>query len=143
MDFIRVQEYASIEELYEDLEQLFVDMLLLFFLPQLPIVIFKDLNKSPIEVHEERARSVVKLLCKLKLLEDKVQWLFPEGVTRLMDPDDEEDNNNVIAKSTENQNLITPEVDQDGGARILDQLSSAATPEIVELQDVISRDDFF
>ncbi|KAK9141226.1 hypothetical protein Scep_010907 [Stephania cephalantha] len=89
-DFIRVQEYASIEELYEDLEQLFVDMLL-FFLPQLPIVIFKDASESPIEVHEERARHILKLLCKLKLLEDKVQWSFPENchIQTLMDPEDQ------------------------------------------------------
>ncbi|KAK9140720.1 hypothetical protein Scep_010401 [Stephania cephalantha] len=114
-NLLRGQEYASTEELYQDLEQLFVDMVL-FFLPQLPIVTLKDVNESPIEVLEERARSALKVLCKLKLLEDKVQWLFPEGITRLMDPDDEEDNNNDQARSTENRNLITPAVDQDGGA---------------------------
>ncbi|KAK9138863.1 hypothetical protein Sjap_009457 [Stephania japonica] len=90
MGFIRGQAHASIEELYEDLEQLFVDMLL-FFLPQLPIVALKDMNESPIEIREQRARSALKLLCKLKLLEDKVQWSFPKGITRLIDPDDEEE----------------------------------------------------
>ncbi|KAK9138854.1 hypothetical protein Sjap_009448 [Stephania japonica] len=97
MGFIRGQAHASIEELYEDLEQLFVDMLL-FFLPQLPIVALKEMNESPIEIREERARSALKLLCKLKLLEDKVQWSFPKGITRLIDPDDDEEecnNDNV------------------------------------------------
>ncbi|KAK9138862.1 hypothetical protein Sjap_009456 [Stephania japonica] len=88
-DFILDQEYASIKELYEHLEQLFVYMLL-FFLPQLPIVIFKDVFESPIEFHEERARLVLKLLCKLKLLEDKVQWLYSENccIRTLMDHED-------------------------------------------------------
>ncbi|KAK9138888.1 hypothetical protein Sjap_009482 [Stephania japonica] len=90
MGFIRGQAHASIEELYEDLEQLFVDMLL-FFLSQFPIVALKDMNESPIEIREERARSALKLLCKLKLLEDKVQWSFPKGITRLIDPDDDEE----------------------------------------------------
>ncbi|KAK9138891.1 hypothetical protein Sjap_009485 [Stephania japonica] len=53
--FIHGQDYASIEELYEYLEQLLVDILF-FFLPQLPIVILKEAPESPIEVHEERAR---------------------------------------------------------------------------------------
>ncbi|KAK9141149.1 hypothetical protein Scep_010830 [Stephania cephalantha] len=106
--------------------------MVLFFLPQLPIIVtLKDVNESPIEVLEERARSALKVLCKLKLLEDKVQWLFPEGITRLMNPDDKEDNNNDQARSTENRNLITPAVDQDGDACI--QVPGAATPEIVEL----------
>ncbi|KAK9145210.1 hypothetical protein Sjap_005113 [Stephania japonica] len=87
-DFIRRREgnYGSILELYGYLELLFVDMLL-FFLPQLPIAILKEVNESPIEVHEERARSVLKLLYKLELLEDRIEWSFPEGcqVTRLMD----------------------------------------------------------
>ncbi|KAK9138866.1 hypothetical protein Sjap_009460 [Stephania japonica] len=65
--------------------------MLLFFLPQLPIVALKDMNESPIEIREERARSALKLLCKLKLLQDKVQWSFPEGITRLIDPDDDEE----------------------------------------------------
>ncbi|KAK9138890.1 hypothetical protein Sjap_009484 [Stephania japonica] len=120
-DFVHSRKYASIEELHKDLEQLFVDMLL-FFLPQLPIVIFKDMNESPIEVFEERARYVLKLLCKLKLLEDKVQWVFPEGchVTRLMDPEDEEGNDQ--ARNTEDQNLIP--LDQDGIGASTSRVSS-------------------
>ncbi|KAK9085295.1 hypothetical protein Sjap_025706 [Stephania japonica] len=96
-DFVIDQEYASIEELYEDLEELFVDMLL-FFLPQLPTVIHKEVCESPYEVHEERARSVLKILCKLKLLEDKVQWLFPEGsrVTREDDDDQSARNFTIV-----------------------------------------------
>ncbi|KAK9138865.1 hypothetical protein Sjap_009459 [Stephania japonica] len=116
MGFIRGQAHASIEELYEDLEQLFVDMLL-FFLPQLPIVALKDMNESPIEIREERARSALKLLCKLKLLEDKVQWSFPEGITRLIDPDDDEEECNN---------------EQHGDACII-EVPCVVTPEIVEM----------
>ncbi|KAK9141076.1 hypothetical protein Scep_010757 [Stephania cephalantha] len=103
-------EYRSMEELYFHSEQLFVDMLL-FFLSQLPIAILKEVNESPIEAHEERSRFVLKLLCKLELLEDKVRWSFPEGyrVTRLMDPEAVEG----INDDTENPILIpTPVEDQ-------------------------------
>ncbi|KAK9130717.1 hypothetical protein Sjap_011204 [Stephania japonica] len=142
MDFICVQEYASIEELCEDLEQLFVDMLL-FFLPQLPIFIFKEVNESSIEVHEERARSSVRLLCKLKLLEDKVQWLFPEGcrVTKLMDPEELEGRvNDDQARNSENWALSTPVVlDQDGSASTI-QVPNVSNPD-VEYASIEKRDE--
>ncbi|KAK9159767.1 hypothetical protein Syun_006108 [Stephania yunnanensis] len=69
-----------------------------------------EVNESPIEVHEERSRFVLKLICKLELLEDKVQWSFSEGyrVTRLIDPEAVED-----IDDTENPILIpTPVEDQ-------------------------------
>ncbi|KAK9159483.1 hypothetical protein Syun_005824 [Stephania yunnanensis] len=122
---IREREYASIEELYHHLEQLFIDMLL-FFLSQLPIAILKEVNESPIEVHEEKARFALKLLSKLKLLEDKVQWSFPQGyhVTRLMDPEEENDNQTRQAEIPN----FTP-VDQDPGASTI-QTSNIHTPDV-------------
>ncbi|KAK9138553.1 hypothetical protein Sjap_009157 [Stephania japonica] len=115
---MREMECTSIEELYDHLEQLFVDILHLF-LSQFPIAILKDVNESPIEVHEEKATFVLKLLCKLKLLEDKVQWLFPEGYhfTRSMDLEDSDQ-----ARNTENQNHTPGFDDQDGGATTIQEV---------------------
>ncbi|KAK9110435.1 hypothetical protein Sjap_018495 [Stephania japonica] len=53
------------------LEQLFIVMLH-FILRQLPSVVAKDVNESPIEEHEERALVVFKLVCKFKFLGDIV-----------------------------------------------------------------------
>ncbi|KAK9138570.1 hypothetical protein Sjap_009164 [Stephania japonica] len=117
---MREMEYTSIEELYAHLEQLFV-VILHFFLSQFPIAVLKDVNESPIEVHEEKARFVLKLLCKLKLLEDEVQWLYPEGYrfTRLMDLQGEDSDE---ARNTENQNLTPGFDDQDGGATAIQEV---------------------
>ncbi|KAK9138542.1 hypothetical protein Sjap_009136 [Stephania japonica] len=117
---MREREWASIEELYHHLEQLFVEMLH-FFLSQVPIAMLKDMNESPVEAHEEKARFVLKLLCKLKLLEDKVQWSFPEGYrfTRLMDPEGEGINDE--ARNTENQNAAPVDDDQDGQATTIQE----------------------
>ncbi|KAK9130716.1 hypothetical protein Sjap_011203 [Stephania japonica] len=79
---------------------------------------------SPIEVHEQRVRSAVKLLCKLKLLEDKVQWLFPESchVMKLMDPEELEGCvGDDQTRNSENQSL---------GALLLDQDASASTIQV-------------
>ncbi|KAK9085296.1 hypothetical protein Sjap_025707 [Stephania japonica] len=46
----------------------------------LPICVFKDVRDGSIEDCEERARYLTKRLCKLDpLLEDGVQWKFPNG----------------------------------------------------------------
>ncbi|KAK9138867.1 hypothetical protein Sjap_009461 [Stephania japonica] len=117
------REYASIEQLYHHMEQLFIDMLL-FFLSQLPTAILKDVNESPIEVHEERARFALKLLSKLILLQDRVQWAFSQGynVTQLMDPQEEENNNPTI------QNFTPADQDHDGASTT--QTSNNHTPDV-------------
>ncbi|KAK9159766.1 hypothetical protein Syun_006107 [Stephania yunnanensis] len=114
-------ECTSMEEVYRHLEQLFIDMLH-FVLSQLPIAILKDVNESPVEAHEERARFVLKLLYKLKSLEDKIQWSFPEGyrVTRLMDTEGEGINDE--AGNTENQNATPVDDDHDGGATTIQEV---------------------
>ncbi|KAK9138350.1 hypothetical protein Sjap_008944 [Stephania japonica] len=87
-DFVLDREYASVEELCLYVDQVFADMLH-WFLTQLPRSVLKEVNESPVEEYEERARLVLKLLHKLDpSLEDKVQWSFPSGanITRLFDP---------------------------------------------------------
>ncbi|KAK9159975.1 hypothetical protein Syun_006316 [Stephania yunnanensis] len=87
-DFIQDCEYASVEELCEYINQLFVDMSH-WFLAQFPASIFREVHESPVEDYEERARFILKLLYKLEpSLEDKVQWSFPVGanITRFLDP---------------------------------------------------------
>ncbi|KAK9138881.1 hypothetical protein Sjap_009475 [Stephania japonica] len=86
-NFIQERSYTSTEELCDYIEQVFVEMLH-WYLQQLPDSILKHVNESLIEENEERARTVLKLLYKLDpLLEDKVQWIFPEGtnITSIFD----------------------------------------------------------
>ncbi|OVA05140.1 hypothetical protein BVC80_8895g6 [Macleaya cordata] len=71
-----IREYASIQELCDQMKQLFVDMLHLF-LSKLPEAIFKDVVESPIEECEERVSLALKFLCKLELLEANIDWSFP------------------------------------------------------------------
>ncbi|OVA05144.1 hypothetical protein BVC80_8895g11 [Macleaya cordata] len=73
---VKCGDYASIEELFEQIKQLFVDMLH-FFLSRLPEAIFKDVVESPIEECEERVSLALKFLCKLELLEANIGWSFP------------------------------------------------------------------
>ncbi|KAK9138875.1 hypothetical protein Sjap_009469 [Stephania japonica] len=77
--FVRDREYATIEELYDCVEQLFSEMLQ-HFLAQLPNCVFKEVNDASVEDCEEHARFITKHICKLhSSLEDKVQWKFPAG----------------------------------------------------------------
>ncbi|KAK9159770.1 hypothetical protein Syun_006111 [Stephania yunnanensis] len=117
---MRQAECTSMEEVYHHLEQLFIDMLH-FFLSQLPIAILKEVNESPVEAHEERARFVLKLLYKLKSLEDKIQWSFPEGyrLIRLMDTEGEGINDE--AGNTENQNATPVDDYHEGGATTIQE----------------------
>ncbi|KAK9138882.1 hypothetical protein Sjap_009476 [Stephania japonica] len=80
-DFVEEQSnYASVEDLCNRMERLFAEMLL-WFLKQLPSSILEEIQDSPIEEYEERAKIVLKLLYKLDpSLEDKVQWAFPPDV---------------------------------------------------------------
>ncbi|KAK9141292.1 hypothetical protein Scep_010973 [Stephania cephalantha] len=78
-NFVRDREYATIQELYDYVEQLFSEMLQ-HFLAQLPNCVFKQVNDGSVEDCEERARFIAKHLCQLhSSLEDKVQWKFPVG----------------------------------------------------------------
>ncbi|KAK9146477.1 hypothetical protein Sjap_006380 [Stephania japonica] len=79
MNFVKEQEYATMTELVDCVEQLFSEMLH-HFLAQLPICVYKDVHKGSNNDYEERARRITKLLCELdSSLEDKVQWKFHDG----------------------------------------------------------------
>ncbi|KAK9138672.1 hypothetical protein Sjap_009266 [Stephania japonica] len=80
IDFIEHKSYASIEELINNVQQLYVDMLNKF-LTQLPGVIFKDIVESPPEDLEERVKLALKIVHKIEKLEAFLQWSFPVGTT--------------------------------------------------------------
>ncbi|OVA05143.1 hypothetical protein BVC80_8895g10 [Macleaya cordata] len=69
-------DYSSMEELYGQIKQLYVDMLHLF-LSKLPKAIFKDVAESPIEESEKSVSLAMKFLCKVELLEEKIEWSYP------------------------------------------------------------------
>ncbi|KAL5720753.1 hypothetical protein ACHQM5_013392 [Ranunculus cassubicifolius] len=77
-EFLNRRNYSSIEELYEYMKQILVDMLHLF-LAELPVVIYDEVKESPPEDYEERLRVCLKLLWKIKPLEGIIQWSFPVG----------------------------------------------------------------
>ncbi|KAK9137822.1 hypothetical protein Sjap_008416 [Stephania japonica] len=85
-DFIiRHRVYSSIEELYELMEQLFVDMLNEFLI-QLPNAIYKDIIESNPEDFEEKVKFGLEALLRVQKLEGLVQWSFPveTTITRLI-----------------------------------------------------------
>ncbi|KAK9138660.1 hypothetical protein Sjap_009254 [Stephania japonica] len=80
-DFIvEHRDYSSIEDLYEFLEQMFVDMLNELLI-QLPNAIYKSIVESSPEDFEERMKFVLEALLKIEQLEELVQWSFPSGTT--------------------------------------------------------------
>ncbi|KAK9081299.1 hypothetical protein Syun_030662 [Stephania yunnanensis] len=80
-DFIvKHRVYGSIEELYEFMEQLFVDMLNEFLI-QLPNAIYKDVIESNPEEFEGRVKFALECLLKVEQLEGLVQWSFPIETT--------------------------------------------------------------
>ncbi|KAF5179331.1 transmembrane protein [Thalictrum thalictroides] len=81
-NFVTRQNYSCIEDLYNYIEQIFVDMVHIYF-AQLPHAIFKDVNDSPVEEFEGRTRNAIRFLCQLESLEDQIQWSFPVGTNIL------------------------------------------------------------
>ncbi|KAK9137734.1 hypothetical protein Sjap_008328 [Stephania japonica] len=72
------QVHGSVEDLYECLERLFVDISIEYLI-QLPNTIFKEIVECHLEEFEKRIKSVLKILGKIKQLEGVVPWSFPEG----------------------------------------------------------------
>ncbi|KAK9138684.1 hypothetical protein Sjap_009278 [Stephania japonica] len=72
------QVHGSIEDLYECLERLFVDISIEYLI-QLPHAIFKEIVECHPEECEKRIKSVLKIFSKIKQLEGVVPWSFPEG----------------------------------------------------------------
>ncbi|KAK9081298.1 hypothetical protein Syun_030661 [Stephania yunnanensis] len=79
-DFIQLQAYESVDELYGFIEQLFVDMLD-EFLVQLPNAILREIIESNAEDCQMTVKFALKVLCKVEPLESLVQWSFPVGTT--------------------------------------------------------------
>ncbi|KAK9159649.1 hypothetical protein Syun_005990 [Stephania yunnanensis] len=80
-DFIlEHRNYSSIEDLYEFLEQMFVDMLNELLI-QLPNAIYKSILESSSEDFEERMKFALEAILKIEQLEELVQWSFPSGTT--------------------------------------------------------------
>ncbi|KAK9137810.1 hypothetical protein Sjap_008404 [Stephania japonica] len=94
-NFIKHQNYRSVEELYGYIEQLFVNMLK-EFLSQLPNAIYKEITESNPEDYEEVIRFSLKLLCKVEALEAFVQWSYPIGTNI----------NNLITDSSQTTALL-------------------------------------
>ncbi|KAK9137902.1 hypothetical protein Sjap_008496 [Stephania japonica] len=80
-DFItKDRVYGSIEDLYEFVKQLFVEMIK-ECLTQLPNAIYKDLVESNPEDFEGRVKFALEAVLKIEQLEGHVQWSFPVGTT--------------------------------------------------------------
>ncbi|KAK9159674.1 hypothetical protein Syun_006015 [Stephania yunnanensis] len=79
-DFIQCRAYESIEELYEYIEQLYVDMVKEFLAP-LPKAILKEIIESNAEDIENKVKFALKVLCKIEPLETLVEWSFPVETT--------------------------------------------------------------
>ncbi|KAL5698469.1 hypothetical protein ACHQM5_029501 [Ranunculus cassubicifolius] len=77
-DFISNKSYSSIQELYDYIEQILVDMLHLF-IAELPNVIYNEVAESPPEQYEARVKHCLRFIWKMQPLEDLVQWSFPIG----------------------------------------------------------------
>ncbi|KAK9085291.1 hypothetical protein Sjap_025702 [Stephania japonica] len=110
-NFFYPRRYATIEGLCSDVRRLFSEMLR-HFLVQLPICVFKDVREGSIEDCDERARYLTKRLCKLNpLLEDEVQWKFPDGWplnnSRIFDGGSSAPVQNVPATTA--QNVLMPQ----------------------------------
>ncbi|KAK9085300.1 hypothetical protein Sjap_025711 [Stephania japonica] len=113
-NFFNPQRYATIEGLCSDVRRLFSEMLR-HFLVQLPICVFKDVREGSIEDCEKRARYLTKRLCKLNpLLEDEVQWKFPDGWppnnSRIFDGGSSAPVQNVLATTA--QNVLMPQANE-------------------------------
>ncbi|KAF9597505.1 hypothetical protein IFM89_019032 [Coptis chinensis] len=79
VDFIsNDHDYSYIEDLYNYIELLFVNMLYTF-LPQLPHALYKEVSESPAEDFNDRVRRSLGILYKIESLDDQIHWSFPTG----------------------------------------------------------------
>ncbi|KAK9122577.1 hypothetical protein Sjap_012179 [Stephania japonica] len=107
-DFISEGNYATIEELCGEVQQLFSAMLHHLY-AQLPICVYREIRECSVFYDcDERARHLTKLLLSNldPILVDKVQWKFPDGwpvtTSRNFDvPPDSHDTNAQLDGSTE------------------------------------------
>ncbi|XP_042478917.1 uncharacterized protein LOC122059911 [Macadamia integrifolia] len=72
------QQFESAKDVFDILEKCFAEMLYLS-LSCLPRAILKDIDEDdPTEIGEGRVKKAWKFLCKLELLEDTIEWSWPE-----------------------------------------------------------------
>ncbi|KAK9137715.1 hypothetical protein Sjap_008309 [Stephania japonica] len=65
--FIKTKAYASVEDLYQHMEQLFVDMIVELLL-QLPGIVLKEIVESSLEDLEEKVKEALKVVSKFEQL---------------------------------------------------------------------------
>ncbi|KAK9140765.1 hypothetical protein Scep_010446 [Stephania cephalantha] len=73
VDVLNIQENETLDALYKRIEEQFI-RLLLRFLNRLPDVIFKYIIEGSYKDFSERATMCLKFLCRLNLIDAKVQW---------------------------------------------------------------------
>ncbi|KAJ4978654.1 hypothetical protein NE237_009434 [Protea cynaroides] len=75
--FIQEQNYESDEDLFDFLEDCFIEMVC-FTLYGLPLTILNEISgNDPSEIGEGRVREAWKFFCKLELLWDTIEWSWP------------------------------------------------------------------
>ncbi|KAK9160102.1 hypothetical protein Syun_006443 [Stephania yunnanensis] len=72
-DLLNIQENETLDALYKRIEELFI-CLLQRFLNRLPDVIFKYIIEGSYKDFSERATMCLKFLCRLNLIDARVQW---------------------------------------------------------------------
>ncbi|KAK9159817.1 hypothetical protein Syun_006158 [Stephania yunnanensis] len=80
LGYLENQVYASIEDLYQEMEQITVSMLK-ELLSQLPSLICKEIIESSTEELGRKVKYGLKLLSKIEQLEPLIPWSFPVGTT--------------------------------------------------------------
>ncbi|KAK9159875.1 hypothetical protein Syun_006216 [Stephania yunnanensis] len=78
--FIESKAYASVEDLYRDMEQLFVDMIRELLL-QLASIVLKEIVESSSEDSEEKVKEALKVVSKFEQLRDLGPLSFLVGTT--------------------------------------------------------------
>ncbi|KAK9140996.1 hypothetical protein Scep_010677 [Stephania cephalantha] len=78
--FIESKAYASVEDLYRDMEQLFVDMIRELLL-QLTSIVLKEIAESSREDSEEKVKEALKVVSKFERLRDLGPLSFLVGTT--------------------------------------------------------------
>ncbi|KAK9159816.1 hypothetical protein Syun_006157 [Stephania yunnanensis] len=80
LGYVENKVYASIEDLYEEMEQITVSMLK-ELLSQLPSLICKEIIESSTEELGRKVKDGLKLLSKVEQLAPLIPWSFPVGTT--------------------------------------------------------------
>ncbi|KAK9159814.1 hypothetical protein Syun_006155 [Stephania yunnanensis] len=123
LGYLENKVYASIEDLYQEIEQITVSMLK-ELLSQLPSLICKEIIESSTEELGRKVKDGLKLLSKVEQLEPLILWSFPVGTT--------------ITSLVTNDEAIAAErrvVTQENNCIINTIITNANTNEIPNVQD--------